>query len=58
MLKIYDERGDGVGIKGGYFSPYSGTQFAMYRPATYQSIAGELPTEPDQMDAIRDKSVG
>jgi len=58
VLKIYDERGDGVGIKGGYFSPYSGTQFAMYRPATYQSIAGELPTEPDQMDAIRDKSVG
>lgn len=41
VLQIYDERGPGVGIKGGYLSPYSGTQFSMYRPAKYQSIAGE-----------------
>lgn len=39
VLKIWDERGPGVAVKGGYLSPYAGTQFAMYRPASYQSIA-------------------
>lgn len=39
VLKIWDERGPGVGIKGGYLSPYAGTQFALYRPGVYQSIA-------------------
>lgn len=41
VLKIWDERGPGVAVKGGYLSPYAGTQFAMYRPASYQSIAGK-----------------
>jgi hypothetical protein len=39
VLKIIDERGEGAPIKGGYLSPYSGTQFAMYRPGTYISIS-------------------
>ena len=42
VLKIWDERGPGSTIKGGWMSPYSGTQFSMYRPAQYQSIGGEL----------------
>lgn len=42
VLQMYDERGPAVGIKGGYLSPYSGTQFSMYRPGSYQSIAGEF----------------
>ncbi|OCF44529.1 hypothetical protein I317_01601 [Kwoniella heveanensis CBS 569] len=39
VLKIYDERGDGSQMKGGYLSPYAGTNFMIYRPAGYQSIA-------------------
>ncbi|WWC72271.1 uncharacterized protein I206_106233 [Kwoniella pini CBS 10737] len=39
VLKIYDERGDGSAVKGGYLSPYAGTNFMMYRPGTYTSIA-------------------
>jgi len=42
VLKMWDERGPGSAVKGGYMSPYSGTQFAMYRPAPYTSNAGEL----------------
>jgi hypothetical protein len=43
VLKMWDERGPGSAVKGGYMSPYSGTQFAMYRPAPYTSNAGKLP---------------
>ncbi|ORY33352.1 hypothetical protein BCR39DRAFT_463616 [Naematelia encephala] len=39
VLKIWDERGPGVGVKGGFFSPYAGTDFMMYRPEQYTSIA-------------------
>jgi hypothetical protein len=42
VLKMWDERGPGSAVKGGYMSPYSGTQFAMYRPAPYTSNAGKL----------------
>jgi len=42
VLKIWDERGPGVGVKGGYLSPYSGMEFAMYRPASYTPISGTL----------------
>ncbi|WVR09673.1 hypothetical protein IAU60_006748 [Kwoniella sp. DSM 27419] len=38
VLKIWDERGDGAAVKGGYLSPYAGTNFAMYRPAQYTSL--------------------
>ena len=44
VLKIWDERGPAATVKGGYFSPYSGTEFAMYRPAPYTPISGELGT--------------
>ena len=45
VLKIWDERGPGQGVKGGYLSPYAGTNFAIYRPAKYQSIDGaSLPS--------------
>ncbi|KAK8853468.1 hypothetical protein IAR55_004175 [Kwoniella newhampshirensis] len=39
VLKVWDERGEGAGVKGGYFSPYSGTNFMIYRPAEYTSLA-------------------
>ncbi|EIW72202.1 hypothetical protein M231_06171 [Tremella mesenterica] len=39
VLKIWDERGPGVPVKGGYLSDYSGTQFAMYRPGSYTPLA-------------------
>jgi len=39
VLKIWDEQGPGAEIKGGYMSPYSGTEFAMYRPGNYTPIA-------------------
>ncbi|OXG79483.1 hypothetical protein C349_04432 [Cryptococcus neoformans var. grubii Br795] len=39
MLSIWDERGPGAARKGGYLTPYSGTNFMMYRPAGYTSIA-------------------
>ncbi|WWD19897.1 hypothetical protein CI109_104366 [Kwoniella shandongensis] len=39
VLKIVDERGQGAPVKGGYFSPYSGTNFMIYRPGEYKSIA-------------------
>ncbi|WWC91989.1 uncharacterized protein L201_006943 [Kwoniella dendrophila CBS 6074] len=38
VLKIYDERGDGAAVKGGYLSPYAGTNFMMYRPKSYTSL--------------------
>ena len=41
VLKIWDERGPQATVKGGYLSPYSGTNFAMYRPAGYTAIASE-----------------
>jgi hypothetical protein len=41
VLKMWDERGPGSAVKGGYMSPYAGTQFAMYRPAKYVSNAGK-----------------
>ena len=41
VLKIWDERGPDSAVKGGYMSPFAGKQFAMYRPATYTSFAGE-----------------
>lgn len=42
VLSVWDERGPGAARKGGYLTPYSGTNFMMYRPAGYTSIAGEL----------------
>ncbi|ORX40480.1 hypothetical protein BD324DRAFT_3116 [Kockovaella imperatae] len=39
VLKMWDQRGPDVGIKGGYLSPYAGTEFALYRPGPYVSIA-------------------
>ncbi|WVQ66755.1 uncharacterized protein L199_004946 [Kwoniella botswanensis] len=39
VLKIYDERGDGSAVKGGYLSPYAGTNFMMYRPGGYTSLS-------------------
>lgn len=47
VLKIWDERGPGSAVKGGYMSPFSGKSFAMYRPATYTSFAGTylIPTQ-------------
>jgi len=39
VLKIWDERGPDAPIKGGFLSPFSGKEFAMYRPAEYTSIA-------------------
>lgn len=42
VLSIWDERGPGAARKGGYLTPYSGTNFMMYRPAGYTSIAGGL----------------
>nr|ODN81387.1 hypothetical protein L203_05645 [Cryptococcus depauperatus CBS 7841] len=42
VLKIWDERGDASPRKGGYLSPYSGTQFMMFRPAGYTSLSGKL----------------
>ncbi|ODO05489.1 hypothetical protein I350_04540 [Cryptococcus amylolentus CBS 6273] len=39
VLKIWDERGEDAGETAGYMSPYSGTDFMMYRPAGYTSIA-------------------
>lgn len=41
VLKIWDERGPGSAVRGGYLSPFAGREFAMYRPATYTSFAGE-----------------
>ncbi|TYJ51762.1 hypothetical protein B9479_007654 [Cryptococcus floricola] len=39
VLSIWDERGAGAAATAGYMSPYSGTNFMMYRPAGYTSIA-------------------
>ncbi|WRT69955.1 uncharacterized protein IL334_006946 [Kwoniella shivajii] len=39
VLKIYDERGDGAAVKGGYLSPYAGKNFMMYRPGGYTSLS-------------------
>jgi len=38
---MWDERGPQATVKGGYMSPYSGTQFAIYRPAGYTPLSGE-----------------
>ena len=40
-LQIYDERGPAASQAGGRFSPYSGMEFALYRPQTYKPLAGE-----------------
>lgn len=42
VLKIFDERGQNAPIKGGYLSPYSGTQFGIYRPQGYTPLASEF----------------
>lgn len=38
-LQIYDERGPAASQAGGRFSPYSGMQFALYRPQTYKPLS-------------------
>jgi hypothetical protein len=40
-LSIWDERGPGATVAGGRFSPYSGSQFALYRPQQYTPLSGE-----------------
>ena len=40
-LQIYDERGPTAAQAGGRFSPYSGMEFALYRPQSYTPLAGE-----------------
>lgn len=41
VLSIWDDRGPGATAKGGYFSPYSGTKFGMYRPQAYTALSSE-----------------
>ncbi|KAI5451921.1 hypothetical protein NCC49_001222 [Naganishia albida] len=38
-LSVWDERGPGATVAGGRFSPYSGTQFALYRPQQYTPLS-------------------
>lgn len=45
VLKIWDERGPQATVRGGYLSPYAGTEFAMYRPAPYTPLASKF-SEP------------
>lgn len=40
-LSVWDERGPTAAVAGGRFSPYSGTEFALYRPQPYTPLAGE-----------------
>ncbi|KAJ9125639.1 hypothetical protein QFC22_000601 [Naganishia vaughanmartiniae] len=40
-LSVWDERGPGATVAGGRFSPYSGTNFALYRPQQYTPLSGE-----------------
>lgn len=41
VLKVWDERGPQATVRGGYFSPYAGTQFSLYRPAQATPLSGE-----------------
>jgi hypothetical protein len=41
VLSIWDDRGPGATAKGGYFSPYSGTKFGIYRPQAYTALSSE-----------------
>ncbi|KAJ9109299.1 hypothetical protein QFC21_000628 [Naganishia friedmannii] len=40
-LSVWDERGPGATVAAGRFSPYSGTNFALYRPQQYTPLSGE-----------------
>jgi hypothetical protein len=42
-LQIYDERGPTAAQAGGRFSPYSGMEFALYRPQAYTPLPGGFP---------------
>lgn len=38
VLKVWDERGPTAAVSPGRFSPYSGTNFALYRPQPYTPL--------------------
>ena len=46
VLKIWDDRGEQATIRAGYLSPYSGTQFSLYRPGKATPLSGESPFDP------------
>jgi len=57
-LQIYDERGPAASQAGGRFSPYSGMQFALYRPQTYKPLSGMCESEGGGGDSFLVLDVG
>ncbi|PVF94562.1 hypothetical protein CPB86DRAFT_788953 [Serendipita vermifera] len=37
-LRIFDERGENIQIRGGYLTPYTGTKFSLYKPQAYTPL--------------------
>jgi hypothetical protein len=37
-MQVYDERGLGVSIRGGWLTPNQNLRFALYTPADYTSV--------------------
>lgn len=52
-LSIWDERGPQATVAGGRLSPYGGMKFAVYRPAAYTAIAGELASTLSNLELCR-----
>jgi hypothetical protein len=52
-LQIYDERGPTAAQAGGRFSPYSGMEFALYRPQAYTPLPGELTSTGFNASTVR-----
>jgi len=52
-LQIYDERGPTAAQAGGRFSPYSGMEFALYRPQAYTPLPGEFTSTGSNASAVR-----
>ena len=51
-LQIYDERGPTAAQAGGRFSPYSGMEFALYRPQAYTPLPGEFTSTGCNASAV------